>query len=144
MNVIIVTGAPGSGKTYFANKLLEKLEDGYLIDDISINPKLIHIIHSNTKNLIVTDPLIIMKSRQKVTSFFYRNLKDMEIIFSWYFIKSNFNLCKQNINKRNDDRIISYFFLNSFFNNQDSQIDKFSHDILENDESITILYDSDF
>jgi hypothetical protein len=101
-SLVIVSGAPGSGKTYFASRL-----EGYvLIDDPKTKP-----IFEPGVNYVITDPkLCYRKVFDKVNSLYPEA--------HWIFFRPNAVRCLQNVQKRfekESDKFISIRELARFY-----------------------------
>jgi deoxyadenosine/deoxycytidine kinase len=121
--VILISGSPASGKTTLSKTLSKNLytslfvykEKDIILDDISNFVKDIHEILpyiDNVELLIITDPyLTFSKNMNKAKEIFESLNFEVQIIN----LKVPLGIVKERLKHRNDNRIISDKFLESFF-----------------------------
>lgn len=121
--VILISGAPGAGKTTLAktyskniyNELKHFTETDVILDDISTFVNDINSIFEYVQNvelLIITDPHLS----------FEKNLKRAEVIFNYYdydiqhiHLEVPIEVALSRVTSRNDSRKISKQFLETFY-----------------------------
>jgi adenylate kinase family enzyme len=109
LSITAIVGLPGAGKTTLANKLYNK--NTFLIDDFSLNKHLIEEFHKQSVNeLIITDPRLCEAKKEKAEKVFKRYFGE-DIIIKWIAFENNLEVCWNNVQKRNDNRIIGKHFL---------------------------------
>lgn len=104
MKITLITGLPGSGKTFYSKTL-----SGFIIDDFSnIEGTVKDILSQAPKgDIIITDPwLIIGENRQSAELKIKEVYPDCKI--EWIFFENNPKQCCKNLLDRNDGRKISY------------------------------------
>lgn len=110
IDITIIVGLPGSGKSTFALKLINN--NNFLIDDFSLNRHLLEDFKkTEMKELIITDPLLCETTIERAEKKLKMFLKSENIDFKWILFENNLKDCWTNVFNRNDDRQISYGFM---------------------------------
>lgn len=108
LNIILIIGLPGSGKTTFATTHFSHLP---LIDDLSLNKdRLVGLDY----NVVITDPILTSYSKDKIIKLFSEYITDFELTV--YAFENNIDKCYLNLTNRMDDRKISYSYLEHLSN----------------------------
>lgn len=109
LQVILIIGYPGSGKTYLGKMIVDQRNAAaddcgwVLIDD----PKSKDVFQNTSgKNLVITDPkLCDPKNRNAATEYLKKRNYN---VTSWFF-EANIHKCLKNIRHRDDGRYICSF-----------------------------------
>lgn len=110
INVTIIVGLPGSGKSTFALKLMN--DNNFLIDDFSLNRHLLEDFKKKgMKELVITDPLLCETTIERAEKKLKLFLKSENVEFKWILFENDLSNCWTNVFNRNDDREISYNFV---------------------------------
>lgn len=110
MNITLVIGLPGSGKSY-----LLSLYEPYrrvIIDDVSINSDDLNLVQPDTKHLVITDiSCCDKKVEQKAIEYLTKRFENRKPTIDFIYFENNLEQCWENVKSRNDNRAISYHFL---------------------------------
>lgn len=99
---VLMSGLPGSGKSYLAKILAEK-HNGYLIDDPTDIDSELSKIPQNKNLIFITDPFFCLEEIQKLAE---------EKLYGWFpwcgitwiALDNNPQQCRMNVAARNDGR----------------------------------------
>ena len=103
INIILIIGLPGSGKTTYATT---NFSDWPLIDDLSLDKDRLTTI---TSNVVITDPILTSYSKEKIIEFFSDYISDFALTV--YAFENNIDQCYQNLLNRKDGRKISLSYI---------------------------------
>ena len=101
MRIIIIVGLPGSGKTYLAKRLVDKMQ-GVLLDDVNNHGGLDTIkqyINKQAPQIIITDPHLCRREAQLFAKKFFSDYT-MQYMVEWIFFENNVEACLKNIKRR--------------------------------------------
>lgn len=138
INIVLILGLPGSGKTFFSKKMQNETPNSLLLDDYSVNYSEGVDIPSNINKLIVTDPMFLTFSYETITSYFIKKYSLYSIIFEWIIFTLDVSNCLKNVNSRNDGRIISNYFINNLYVKSKNNFDNYVNSITLHNESLEI------
>lgn len=141
IDITVIVGLPGSGKSTFALKLIN--DNNFLIDDFSLNRHLLEDFKkSGKKELVITDPLLCETTQERAEKKLKFFLKNENINFKWVLFENDLKNCWTNVFEREDNREISYNFVkelskkyeeNYFYKNQENVIDVFKKEAEKNE-----------
>ena len=112
LEIIIVVGLPGSGKTTYVQNTYNK-DNILIIDDFNNNQDKVGELSKKHEKLVIIDPLLCLNfiRKEKVESMFKSLVeKDFVANFSWHVFENDLKSCLENIKGR-DNRVISKNFV---------------------------------
>jgi hypothetical protein len=118
VEITLIVGLPGSGKTYLANQMMDS--DTTLIDDLDRGIERIQqFLYKPTKKLIITEPNLCYRAPESARRQLEKWFGDITLhVISF---QNNVGACWANIQRRGDDRLISKAGLSSqsvYYSNQ--------------------------
>lgn len=109
IKVVFFVGLPGSGKT----TLLVKMNDGFIIDDLSVNLTMLDDFKNNPQEILyIADPLLCLSTKKQAETKLKEMLSDFNILsFDWRMFENNLDNAWKNVEARKDNRNINYYFM---------------------------------
>lgn len=103
-NIIFVIGLPGSGKTTYANNFAKTNPNTIVLDDLSLNPKLIESVDPEIhKNIVITDPNLCNVTQAAMRESCHKFWPDATgFIYRFIYFENNLDACLKN--RQNDPR----------------------------------------
>jgi hypothetical protein len=111
IEVKVLVGLPGSGKSYYANTIVDA--ETTIIDDLNRNLTALEEFKNNpTSKLIITDPSASLSSPDKIKEKVIQWLGEDATVDIFAF-ENDLEACWANVVRRNDGRIISKPYMKS-------------------------------
>lgn len=117
IELIMVGGLPGSGKTHWCEKYVKEHKDIYWMDDASIDQDFLDKIDYNVnifgyRNLLISDPYLVSPIYRQALVNTLVKIPDVEIVSSeLYYFSNEPTQCLTNVLQRNDGRLVKGLIL---------------------------------
>lgn len=109
IQIYLIGGLPGAGKSTYANELSESITNSFLTSDPmrldSLLMDLNHVKNNKISNWIIESPHLSTKEAQlSMISFLNNNLNEHKL--NWIIFENNPEQCRLNVAHRNDGRVV--------------------------------------
>lgn len=113
VEILMIIGYPGSGKSYKANSICESEPGKWIIVDDPKDSSVIEKLVKENKNLIICDPHLCNSMTRRKARFQIRKWNS-NVHITELFFENDIEKCWKNVQYRNDGRLITKNTLKSF------------------------------
>ena len=107
--VTFIVGLPGSGKSYYLKAHMKDFEGALILDDPSVTlVGTLQALLPIFDQIVIVDPILCMKTRREIAERIFEGWKK-----TWIFFENDFKACWDNVQFRNDKRLVSQLYIST-------------------------------